>query len=155
MEIVHHQSALLSDFEVLALFCEDPATSRSKPATNVATMNYECRQYLTTISPSNLYTREHVASFMEAMLEFPLTRAEKLMLLNNRPTAPVHLYPVRRRHSRYLLLMMQIIEEVEIRFGEEGMEKLLEAINATLPEPPREQVEGEMEDDEGDDDIGR
>ena len=75
---------------------------------------------------------------MHAMKDFELTKAEKLQLLNNRPTSMVEMY--------------LMVEETEERMTEEQMSQLMNAIVTHLPGPEPEVVaaeeSGEAEEEE-------
>ena len=76
---------------------------------------------------------------MHAMKDFELTKAEKLQLLNNRPTSMVEMY--------------LMVEETEERMTEEQMGQLMNAIVTHLPGPEPEvavaEESGEAEEEEG------
>ncbi|KAE8740934.1 hypothetical protein FOCC_FOCC013546 [Frankliniella occidentalis] len=129
METINPNSAMLSNFEVLALLQELKSqqkknrTARNSP---LATIIYEATRYLQD-SPCKLQTAEHVRTFLTALKEFKLTKAEKLMLLNNPPSTPLEI--------------QVMVEESEERFTEDEVEKLLQIIQEILPVTQKEEEE--------------
>ncbi|KAK7100924.1 DNA-directed RNA polymerase III subunit RPC9-like [Littorina saxatilis] len=128
MEVINENAGLLSNLEVLLLLKDVQAgrNNQQKPnkdQQNLGTITYETVKYLER-SPCALQTPDHVAAFMHAMKDFALTRAEKLQLLNNRPTSEVE-----------LILM---VEESEERFSDEDIGGLVTAIATHLPGPEAE-----------------
>ncbi|EDV28560.1 uncharacterized protein TRIADDRAFT_51597 [Trichoplax adhaerens] len=101
-------AGLLSNYEVLAILKEKKkaiAEQTQYVPENLATVTYENEQIM--------------KDFMLAISKFKLTKAEKLMLLNQRPTSLVELH--------------LIIEETEERFSEEESNELLQIIDDILP----------------------
>ena len=106
----------------------------TKHQQNLGTITYETIKYLER-TPCGLQTPEHVSSFMEAMKDFQLTKAEKLQLLNSRPSS--------------LVEMHLMVEESEERFTtDEEMERLKNAIITHLPGPEPEPTAAEEENEE-------
>lgn len=142
MEVINENAAFLSNLEVLMLLKDLQAgrNNQQKPnkhQQNLGTITYETIKYLER-TPCALQTPEHVAAFMHAMKDFELTKAEKLQLLNNRPTSMVEMY--------------LMVEETEERMTEEQMSQLMNAIVTHLPGPEPEVVaaeeSGEAEEEE-------
>ncbi|XP_076066696.1 RNA polymerase III subunit I isoform X2 [Oratosquilla oratoria] len=99
MEVINSKSAVLSNFEVYSLL-QDLSQRDSK-------------------GPRSLTkTQMHLANI--AFDDYKLTKAEKLQLLNLRPTTPVH--------------MQLIIEDSEERLSEEQVEELLDIVQRYLPD---------------------
>ena len=124
MEVIDSNLSVLSNFEVLTLLKDIQAgqNDQSKPnrnQQNLATITYEASKYLEK-TPCQYQTSEIVQKFMLALTPFKLTKAEKLQLLNNRPTTAVEI--------------QLLIEESEERLTEEQIDGLLEVINSTLPD---------------------
>jgi len=96
-------------------------------------------------SPSGLQTAENVQECLKALLPFKLTKAEKLMIINNAPRTPVEIQVVR---SSWFLIMqhlcncspfqsffLQMIDDCDDRFTEEETQNLLDIVARTLPLP--------------------
>lgn len=86
---------------------------------NLATLTYETFEYLSN-TPCAQQSPESIKEFMKAMGAYKLTKAEKLQLLNLRPSTAVELQVV--------------IEEIEERLTEDEITKLLESIQTLLPD---------------------
>jgi hypothetical protein len=89
---------------------------------NVATLELELQKYLQESACAN-YTSKSVHQFLSHLSKYPLTKAERLQILNNRPTNTAVLYP--------------LIEEIEERLSEEQMEEIVELVTRHLPAPPQ------------------
>ncbi|XP_076440291.1 DNA-directed RNA polymerase III subunit RPC9-like [Babylonia areolata] len=140
MEVKNENSALLSNQEVLMLLKDIQAgrNDQQKPnkhQQNLGTITYETIRYLEN-TPCGLQTPEHVGSFMQAVKGFGLTKAEKLQLLNSRPTTMVEIH--------------LMVEESEERFTtDEEMEQLRDTVVAHLPGPqPPSPAAADEEDEE-------
>ena len=123
MEVVNKSKALLSNTEVLSLLediqsgkngCKSPNNQQQ----NLATICYETVKYLEK-TPCRQQNPEVVKEFMRKVAPFKLTKAEKLQVLNHRPTTAVEI--------------QLLIEESEERLTEEQTECLLQIIAETLP----------------------
>eukprot|EP00040_Diaphanoeca_grandis_P003491 m.25060 g.25060 ORF g.25060 m.25060 type:complete len:199 (-) comp14858_c0_seq1:389-985(-) len=138
MEIIKTTSALLCNHEVYNLVSEyldfmqtqPPEQAKRNNRNEVAktsgidsinTVLYEVKKHLSW-TPAVVQTETIVIEFMEAMKEFNLTKAEKLQLLNSRPTSEV--------------LLLRIIEEGEERLNEKEQEEILAIIEKILPPAP-------------------
>eukprot|EP00112_Aurelia_sp_Birch-Aquarium-sp1_P003337 Seg1372.14 transcript_id=Seg1372.14/GoldUCD/mRNA.D3Y31 product="DNA-directed RNA polymerase III subunit RPC9" protein_id=Seg1372.14/GoldUCD/D3Y31 len=118
MEVTNDSVSMLSNFEVLSLLKE--TTKGKNQPSNVATISYETIKCLKKM-PCNYQSSEVINCFLEAMEPYNLTKAEKLQLLNLRPTSVVEL--------------QLIIEELDERLkSEDAIEKLLEVIGTVIPE---------------------
>ncbi len=118
MEVLDDNAAMLSNYEVLSLLKE--LKDKGGQASNTATISYETTKFLEQ-KPCKLQNPEVVRSFMRALIPYEFTKAEKLQLLNLRPTSVVEL--------------QLILEELDERLkSEEEIEKLLEIIQNFLPE---------------------
>eukprot|EP00795_Rhopilema_esculentum_P000387 gene387-10053_t len=116
MEVTNENSAMLSNYEVLALL-QEGKKGKHIP-TNVATISYETTRYLES-TPCKQQKPETIKNLMEALAPFNLTKAEKLQLLNLRPTSVVEL--------------QLIVEELDERLkSEEEIETILKIIKDTL-----------------------
>ena len=124
MEVVNDSSAMLSNSEVLSLL-QDIKKGRNGQKTpnkfmnELATISYSTGKYLET-TPCKGQDPETIANFMKALEPFQLKKAEKLQLLNHRPTAAVEI--------------QLIIEESEDRLSETQVDELLQIIVTHLPD---------------------
>ena len=142
MEVVDDHAAMLSNFEVYELLRELQENQRSNKKSNksqqpLATILYSTLKHLEK-TPCVDQDSEVIATFMQLVAPFKLTKAEKLQLLNLRPTTAVEI--------------QLIIEESEERLTEEQIGQLLEIITTTLPGDPSaagadEEEEERMEED--------
>lgn len=123
MEVVNECTALLSNQEVLSLLediqsgkngCKAPNSQQQ----NLATVCYETVKYLEKTA-CRLQQPDIVKEFLRKVQPFKLTKAEKLQLLNHRPTTAVEI--------------QLLIEESEERLTEEQTESLLNIISEVLP----------------------
>lgn len=123
MEVVNDCKALLSNQEVLTLLediqsgkngCKTPNNQQQ----NLATIVYETVKYLEKTACRH-QTPEVIKEFVRKVEPFKLTKAEKLQLLNQRPTTAVEI--------------QLLIEESEERLTEQQTEQLLDIIAETLP----------------------
>jgi len=122
MEVVDENVATLSNAEVYQLL-EDEKLIEHR-ITNVATVAYEAIKYLEK-TPCKQQDRDIIQNFMQALEPYGFTKAEKLQLLNLRPTSIVE--------------MQLIVEELDERLKtEEELEKLIELIEEKLPLPKEE-----------------
>ncbi|KAK3584951.1 hypothetical protein CHS0354_009635 [Potamilus streckersoni] len=130
MEVVNKSVAMLSNYEVYSLLTDIQAgRGQKKPQKsqqNLATITYEVVQYLENTYCKNL-SPEIITAFMKALEPFKLTKAEKLQLLNNRPTAAVEI--------------QLIVEESEERLTEDQIYLLLDIIQKHLPGETRGRME--------------
>ncbi|KAJ1344381.1 hypothetical protein BSLG_001038 [Batrachochytrium salamandrivorans] len=121
MNTVQVNSALLCDSEVLRFLQESTKrrSSKQKRQTfqDLRTVEYEVTGYLSEL-PCSSQTEEQVSSFLVALETWPLTKAEKLQLLNLRPTS--------------LIEIGALVEEC-VRFTEDKLEELLQVLDATVP----------------------
>jgi len=123
MEVVNDNAAVLSNFEVFSLLndIQQGTNDQKKPnkfLQNLATISYETIKYLEK-TPCNLQNSEVIGKFMTALKPFNLTKAEKLQLLNHRPSTAVEI--------------QLLIEESEERLSEEQVDDLLQVIQDNLP----------------------
>jgi len=150
MEVLDPRSALLSNYEVLALLkeLENEHLERSKAAVrikkeeevsghhhahtstttlpeiseNLRTIQVEAIQYLSSsFLPTTSQTPDGIAKLTKNLAAYELTKAEKLQMVNLAPTVPVELYV--------------IVEELEDRLGD-SMDAILETVKASLSAPP-------------------
>lgn len=121
METVNANAAILSNFEVFSLLQEVRSQQkRSNTGSQLATITYETIRYLQDTPCSHL-SEETVHNFLKALQPFKLTKAEKVMLLNNPPTTPLEI--------------QLMVEESEERLTDEQVEQLLQiVVNCQLAE---------------------
>ena len=119
MEVVNENVATLSNAEVFQLL-EDEKLIEHR-ITNVATVAYETIKHLER-TPCKHQDNETIEKFMKALAPYDFTKAEKLQLLNLRPTSIVE--------------VQLIIEELDERLKtEEELQKLIDLIEQNLPLP--------------------
>ncbi|PFX17286.1 DNA-directed RNA polymerase III subunit RPC9-like [Stylophora pistillata] len=141
MEVLNDKAAMLSNYEVYQLLLEtenqnkvDKSKKRQKHLVNLSTICYEARKHLEK-TPCKHQSPEIIEEFLKAMQPFNLTRAEKLQLLNLRPTTLVEIH--------------LIIEDSEERLKtDQEIEELLNVIATKLPDPNEETVVEEKQEDE-------
>jgi len=124
MEVVDEHAGMLTNFEVLQVL-KDVQTSKNgyrKPnkSQQHATILYSSLKYLHN-TPCTHQDPQVIKAFNEAVAEFNLTKAERLQLLNQRPTTAVEI--------------QLIVEESEERLSEQQIEDLLHIITTILPDP--------------------
>jgi len=120
MEVTDATSANLSNYEVLQLLHNLKDNDNRKQFGSLATIKYKTVKYLES-SPCSSQSDEIISTFLKAVSNFNLTKAEKLMLLNLRPSTEVEI--------------QLIVTESEERLTEEQIQQLLQVISETLPEP--------------------
>ncbi|CAG8512416.1 7783_t:CDS:2 [Paraglomus brasilianum] len=132
--VLEAQSALLSNFEVLEVLRELGAKHAEQLAAepgvlfaeNLKTIQYEIMQYLASDqSPVGSQTAEQVKNLLEALKPYPLTKSEKLQIINLRPERPVELYV--------------IIEDSEDRGLTDKFDEILSLVANHLPKFPKQQ----------------
>ncbi|XP_034246283.1 DNA-directed RNA polymerase III subunit RPC9 [Thrips palmi] len=129
METINPNSAMLSNFEVLSLLQELNAEQKKRRVARfspLATIIYEATRYLED-TPCKHQSADQVRNFLTALKEFKLTKAEKLMLLNNPPTTALE--------------VQVMVEESEERFSEDEVERLLQIVQETLTTPSKDEDE--------------
>lgn len=90
-----------------------------KTQADLANIAFETMKYLEKTACRN-QNAEVIQGFLQAVKEFKLTKAEKLQLINLRPTTPVE--------------MQLIIEDSEERLSEEQVEELIGLVELHLPD---------------------
>ncbi|XP_037772461.1 DNA-directed RNA polymerase III subunit RPC9-like [Penaeus monodon] len=124
MEVLNCKGAVLSNCEVYALLqdlCrqEKGRKNMMKTQADLANIAFETMKYLEKTACRN-QNAEVIQGFLQAVKEFKLTKAEKLQLINLRPTTPVE--------------MQLIIEDSEERLSEEQVEELIGLVELHLPD---------------------
>ncbi|KAJ9587672.1 hypothetical protein L9F63_018888 [Diploptera punctata] len=114
METVNANAAILSNYEVLSLLQElRGQQKRSNTRSQLATITYETIKYLQE-TPCCTQSPEIIKNFLKALEPFKLTKAEKLMLLNNPPTSALEI--------------QLMVEESEERLTDEQVDSLLQIV---------------------------
>lgn len=132
MEVLSEVTALLSNFEILDAFRRDKEKrgahhvkhSGQRRASLIAspedqdkrTLEYEVMLYLEK-TVCKFQKEQQIAQFLSESKDWKLTKAEKLMIINHRPSNPVELYV--------------LVEDPATRFGPDDdvmMEKLGEMV---------------------------
>eukprot|EP00045_Choanoeca_perplexa_P017672 m.261564 g.261564 ORF g.261564 m.261564 type:complete len:185 (+) comp17600_c1_seq1:129-683(+) len=144
MEVLDESSALLSSYEVLSVVEQQlqqskaMQTRRPNPGQeNLHTVLFEVKQYLQYM-PCRNQSEDAIQAFLEEMKQYPLLKAERLQLLDTRPTSEVSL--------------MLLIEECDKRFDEDQREAILASVRKTLPPGPGQESEAE-EETQGEDEV--
>lgn len=141
MEIVNENAAMLSNFEVYNLLQDIESGTKGQQKTklvqnNLWTISYSSLKFLKD-TPCKHQSAEIIQEFMQKVAPFKLKRAEKLQLLNQRPTTAVEI--------------QLLIEESEERMTEEQIDQLLEIVATCLPgDDPVVVEEGEEQEEEQD-----
>ncbi|KAG0305267.1 hypothetical protein BGZ98_004399 [Dissophora globulifera] len=136
MEIINANSAMLSNYEVLALLNDQKAQRQANEvagtrevAENLRTVEFEVQKYLGA-SPCATQSPKQIAKLKEAFSKFngesqQLMKVELLQILNLRPRSDVEL--------------TLVIEEFEQRFDVSSCPEILAIIRDALPrndDPP-------------------
>ncbi|CAK8681869.1 unnamed protein product [Clavelina lepadiformis] len=137
MEITKSTSAMLSNYEVLKVLNDYAAEQKENKRNdqNLSTITYETLKYLNE-TPAGLQNEEIIPEVVKALSSFGLTKAEKLQLINLRPTTAVEI--------------SLIVEESEERISENQIEEILRIISQlpALEEEEEEENEEEQQDPE-------
>ncbi|EPY52043.1 DNA-directed RNA polymerase III complex subunit Rpc17 [Schizosaccharomyces cryophilus OY26] len=86
---------------------------------NLRTIQFEILKYMSTQTNCSQMDEEKFLACLKVLDEYELTKAEKLVILNNRPSSIPEIYAC--------------IEGIEERLQEEQMEALIEKINSVYP----------------------
>nr|CAB3233703.1 CGRP-RCP calcitonin gene-related peptide receptor component protein [Phallusia mammillata] len=133
MEVENPNAAMLSNYEVLKLLNEyvdeQKKTKQTRSDQNLSTITYETLKYLNE-TPASVQNQDSIETAVKALRPFGLTKAEKLQMINLRPTTAVEI--------------SLIIEESEERVTEEQIDDIIEIISH-LPELPAEETMEEEE----------
>jgi len=120
MDVINDNVALLSNYEVFSVLREMYLHRRPDAGLQqLATVSYETLRYLET-TPCQKQSPESLAAFARVIASFSLTKAERLQLLNHRPTSAV--------------ILSLLVEEIDERLTtDEQIEELINAIKSSLP----------------------
>ncbi|ODN06618.1 DNA-directed RNA polymerase III subunit RPC9 [Orchesella cincta] len=116
----------LSNYEVYQFFKEvkegnvrgPKNANKWKFNTHLNTVTYEVLQYLQR-TPCIVQSPEIIEEFLTKLHPYNLTKAERLTILNTRPSQPVDI--------------QAIVEESEERLTESQIEEILDIVDSTLP----------------------
>ncbi|XP_076809939.1 DNA-directed RNA polymerase III subunit RPC9-like [Clavelina lepadiformis] len=135
MEITKSTSAMLSNYEVLKVLNDYAAEQKENKRNdqNLSTITYETLKYLNE-TPAGLQNEEIIPEVVKALSSFGLTKAEKLQLINLRPTTAVEI--------------SLIVEESEERISENQIEEILRIISQLPALEEEEEEENEEEQQE-------
>ncbi|KAF8931994.1 hypothetical protein BGZ47_011587 [Haplosporangium gracile] len=141
MEILQTNSAMLSNYEVMALLADQKAqrianevAGTREVAENLRTVEFEVQKYLAT-SPCSTQSGDQIRELKKAFKDYELMKVELLQILNLRPKSAVEL--------------LLVIEEFEERFTLEDCDKMLSIIAKALPRDDDEEMEEGGDEDEG------
>ncbi|CCJ28909.1 unnamed protein product [Pneumocystis jirovecii] len=127
MKVLIKRDAFLTDYEVLKHIYEDELEekyttdsikSRQPVNENFRTIQFELRKYLEGL-PAKKQTAQQVCKLTKELENYPLTKVERLMIVNSRPDTLVELYA--------------LIEECEERFNLEQLQQILDRIHNEMP----------------------
>lgn len=123
MEVIDENAAKLSNYEVYSLLkdIQSGTNGQKKPSKHqqhLATVSYSTLKYLEK-TPCVGQSPEVIENFVKALEPFKLMKAEKLQLLNHRPTSAVEI--------------QLMIEESEERLTDQQIDQLLDIISSSLP----------------------
>ncbi|XP_039029774.1 DNA-directed RNA polymerase III subunit RPC9-like [Hibiscus syriacus] len=125
MKIKEANAGALTNFEVLDFLRSRGASKDpTRVIAPIAPSEFKVYDYLLE-SPACNQTKEQINKFLTRCKSYKLAKAEVLNIINLRPSALVEIDP--------------IIEESEKRFGEQ-LEELVNLVVEVLPEPPKQNV---------------
>ncbi|KAK7790276.1 hypothetical protein R5R35_012642 [Gryllus longicercus] len=91
METINANAAILSNYEVLSLLQDTRSKQKRSAKSQVAAVQFEAMRYLQN-SPCAEQTPEKIKQLLSAYESFNLTKAEKLMLINDPPQKEVDVH---------------------------------------------------------------
>ncbi|GAQ86120.1 DNA-directed RNA polymerase II subunit 4 [Klebsormidium nitens] len=124
MKVLDASAGLLTNFEVLEVLKERGTRTEADesgvpgPATP---SEQKVHDYLVH-SPAGTQTRKSIQTFTEAIKELELLKAEKLQMVNLRPSIPVEVHLV--------------VEDCDERLTTDAVEALIATVDETLPPAP-------------------
>ncbi|KAL5720998.1 hypothetical protein ACHQM5_013611 [Ranunculus cassubicifolius] len=131
MKILEKSGGALTNFEVLEfLRSRGASTETTRVFAPIAPSEFQVYDYLVQTAACN-QTRDSIDNFLKKCEKSDLAKAEKINIINIRPTSAVELDP--------------IIEQCENRMGEEVIEELVEMIVEILQPPPKKPGEEDEE----------
>ncbi|KAF9128782.1 hypothetical protein BGW39_004774 [Mortierella sp. 14UC] len=137
MEILQTNSAMLSNYEVMALLADQKAqrianevAGTREVAENLRTVEFEVQKYLAA-SPCSTQSADQIVALKKAFGTYELMKVELLQILNLRPKSAVEL--------------LLVIEEFEERFTLDDCEEMLRIIATALPRDDDEEMGEEEE----------
>ncbi|KAG6574960.1 DNA-directed RNA polymerase III subunit RPC9 [Cucurbita argyrosperma subsp. argyrosperma] len=124
MKILEANAGALTNFEVLDfLRSKGAAKDPTRVLAKVAPSEYKVYDYLNQTHACN-QTREAIIEFVDKSKKYDLAKAELLNILNLRPITPVEIFP--------------IIEDSDVRMGDDGIQELTEMVEQVFPTPQTE-----------------
>lgn len=122
MKILQKNAGALTNAEVLDfLRSRGASTDRTRVFAPVAPSEFQVHDYLVQTAACN-QTRENINHFLTRCETYDLAKAEKLNIINIRPSSLVEMDP--------------LIEECENRMSSEAVEELVNLTVEVLPPPP-------------------
>ncbi|KAK9103959.1 hypothetical protein Sjap_021213 [Stephania japonica] len=118
MKVIKANAGALTNFEVLDFLRSRGASNPTRVIGSVAPSEFQVYDYLLQSSACN-QTRESVNEFLCKCEKFDLAKAEKLNIINIRPSSEVEIDP--------------IIEQCENRMGAEEVQVLVKTVVEVLP----------------------
>ncbi|KAI3911127.1 hypothetical protein MKX01_039730 [Papaver californicum] len=133
MKVKKANAGALTNLEVLNfLRARGASADPTRVIASVSPSEYQVYDYLVETAACN-QTQENINEFLKSCEKFKLAKAEKLNIINIRPSTQVEIDP--------------IIEECQKRLKDEQVEELVELIANLFPPPPK--PEGADEGEEG------
>jgi len=141
MDVINDNVALLSNYEVYSMLRELYLGRKPDAGLHqLATVSYETLRYLEN-TPCRQQSPEALALFAKNVAPFDLMKAERLQLLNHRPTS--------------MVVLSLLVEEIDERLTtDEQVNDLLDAIATSLPGDSAEK-DGEQEMEQPEEDNGQ
>lgn len=125
MEIIKANAGVLTNYEVMQELKKHKGSRRAHGLRNLATITYETLQFLES-TPAAHQSGESILQFYRAMKKFNLSKEEVLMMVNDPPTAVIH--------------VNVIVQYTEDRLTEENIEEILQLSKKYL-QPSEEETE--------------
>ncbi|GJU53977.1 DNA-directed RNA polymerase III subunit RPC9-like protein [Tanacetum coccineum] len=138
MKILQENAGPLTNFEVLDfLKSRGAAKDPTKVLAPIAPSEFKVYDYLVQ-SVAKSQTRESIAKFVTECKPYKLTKSEIATIINIRPSSGVEIDP--------------LIENLDSRLGEEGVEELVQLVVEVFPpSPDDEKAEGNPDESKTDD----
>lgn len=111
MEIIKANAGVLTNYEVMQELKKHRGGRKAHGLRNLATITYETLQFLES-TPSAHQNGENILEFYRALKKYNLSKEEILMMVNDPPTAVIH--------------VNVIVQYTEDRLTEENIEEILQ-----------------------------